>query len=292
MTRRRGECVGPRGPHGATHPGWAYRREAVVWIDSRPVRPNIIPFAGEMTRWLQRKVSAPPLHTKLAQGAIGEIANPYSYSLSAISMVICTAINDAFDFTESAKKVDVVDAEIKRIRLESELTLYAARFCEAAIKQMLYCTQVPARLYERASMGQLLALECENCKKAGKERHDISLLGSLAHRFFLCHILDNCAIDHLQLVARRRNQEAAHSDSQSIHPRTAADSRKHLAASLSAIGQELGHMANHIGEIEAKVIAETELFIKSYPRPSPWDALSRIPVRDLDQYPQDVAGNA
>lgn len=286
------KCRVPRGPHGATHQVWAYRREAVVWIDDKPLKPNIIPFAGEMARWLQRKVSALPLHTKLTNGAIGEVTNPYSYSLSAISIVIGTAINDAFEFAESAELIDAVDAEVKRIRLESELTLYAARFCEAAIKQMLYCTQVPARMYERASMGQLLARECDHCKKAGREKHDISLLGSLAHRFFLCHMLDNCAIDHLQLVARRRNQEAAHSDSQSIHPRSASESREHLTRSLSEIGQELGHMADHIGEIEAKVIAETELFICSYPRPSPWGELSRIPVRNLDQYPREDSDDA
>jgi hypothetical protein len=256
------------------------------------VKPNIIPFAGEMALWLRRKVSALPLHTQLSHGAVGEIDNPYSYSLSAISLVIGTAVNDAFDFTESAELVNAVDAEVKRIRLESELTLYAARFCEAAIKQMLYCTQVPAWMYERASMGQLLARECPDCKKAGREGHDISLLGSLAHRFFLCHMLDNCAIDHLQLVARRRNQEAAHSDSQSIHPRSAVESRMHLADSLSEIGQELGHMADHIGEIESKVIAETELFIRSYPKPSPWDELSRISVRDLDQYPREDSSDA
>lgn len=115
------------------------------------------------------------------------------------------------------------------------------------------------------------------------------MLGSLAHRFFLCHVLDNCAIDHLQLVARRRNQEAAHSHSQSIHPRTARESRKHLAESLSEIGRELGHMADHIGEIEAKVIAETELFIRSYPNPSPWGELGKIPVRNLEQYQREDA---
>lgn len=292
MANRSDGCRVPRGPHGATHQVWAYRREAVVWAHDRPMKPNIIPFAGEMALWLQQKVLALPLHTKLERGVIGEISNPYSYSLGAISIVIATAINDAYEFVESKEETDAVDAEVVRIRLESELTLYAARFCEAAIKQMLYCTQVPARMYEKASMGQLLARECNDCKKAGKERHDISLLGSLAHRFFLCRMLDSCAIDHLQLVARRRNQEAAHSDSQSIHPRSAAESRKHLAESLSEIGQEFGHMADHISEIEAKVIAETELFIRSYPKPSPWSELSRIPVRNLEQYQREDAGDA
>jgi len=292
MAKSSDACKVPRGPHGATHQVWAYRAEAVIWIDDKPVKPNIVPFGHQMALWLRQRVLALPLLTKRGQSIVGELSNPYSYSLGAISLVIGAAINDAIEFSESTEAIDPVDAEVKRIRLESELTLYAARFCEAAIKQMLYCTQIPVRMYEKASMGQLLARECDDCKKAGRERHDISLLGSLAHRFFLCRMLDDCAIDHLQLVARRRNQEAAHSDSQSIHPRSAAESRKHLAASVSEIGHELGHMADHITEIEAKMIAETELFIRSYPKPSPRGELSKIPVRNLDQYSRGGSGIA
>lgn len=287
MAERKNNCRGPRGVHEATHPAWGYRREALVWINNKPLKSNLIPFASEMALWLRQKSSGLPLHTKFSEGVIGEVTNPYSYSLGTISVGIGAAISDAFDFVESAEEMDAIDAEVKRIRLESELTLNAARFCEATIKQMLYCTQFPPRMYEKAAMGQLLAQECENCRKAGRQRHDLSLLGSLAHRFFLCHILDNCAVDHLQLVARRRNLEAAHSDSQSIHPRGARESREQLAGALSEIGQELGHMADHIGLIESKMIAETALCVRTYPRWPAWDDLSRIPVRDLDQYPQE-----
>lgn len=288
MSKANNGCKAARGPHGATHQEWAYRSEAVVWVDRKPVKPNIIPFASEMALWTQQKVAALPLHTKLTQGIVGEPSNPYTYSLSAMSLAVGATINDAFEFSESTEPVDSVDAEVRRIRFESELIIYAARFCEAAIKQMLFCTQIPKVMYERASMGKLLASECEECKKAGKQRHDISLLGSLAHRFFLCHMLDGCAIDHLQMVARRRNLEAAHSESQSIHPRTATESRNHLARSLAEIGYELGHMADHIGKIEEKMIGETELFIRSYPNVSPRGELARIPVRNLDQYPHDA----
>ncbi|MFI8735192.1 hypothetical protein ACIGKM_04685 [Ectopseudomonas toyotomiensis] len=288
---KKNDCRTPRGPHGATHQTWTYRPEAVVWIDGQPLKPNLIPFAGEMTRWLGQKISGLPLHTKLSQDIPGEVNNPYSYSLGAISIVIATIINDIVEFVESTDLIDIVDAEVTRIRLESELALYAARFCEASIKQMLYCTHIPAEMYTKASMGQLLARNCEDCRKAGRDGHDISLLGSLAHRFFLCHALDNCAIDHLQLVARRRNQEAAHSESQSIHPRSAKESREHLSNYLKEVGHELGHMADHIGEIEGKMILETEVFIRNYPNPSPLSELSKIPVRDLDQYQQEKPDN-
>lgn len=287
MNESKKKCVKPRGAHGATHQEWMYRPEAVIWVDGNPIKPNLVPFAKEMTLWLQQKINSLPLHTKLEQGIVGELSNPYSYSLSALSLSITAIINDAFEFAEASELMNPIDVEIQRIRFESELIIYSARFCEAAIKQMLYCTQFPEKLYELAPMGKLLAQECEDCRKSKKERHDISLFGSLAHRFFLCHVLDGCAIDHLQIVARRRNLEAAHSESQSLHPRTANESRHHLVLSIKDIGQELGHMAEHIGTIEEKMIQETMLFIRSYPNTSPQIELEKIPVRNLQQYIQE-----
>jgi hypothetical protein len=242
-----------------------------------------------MALWTQRKVSVLPLLTKLSAERLDQPTNPYTYSLCAISLALCCAINDSADFSTSATPIDPINAEIARIRYESELVIYSARFCEAAIKQMLYCTQVPAKMYAKASMGQLLARQCEQCTKDGKEGHDISLLGALAHRYFLCHVFDGCAFDHLQMVARRRNLEAAHSESQSIHPRTSEESRAHLAKSLDEIGYELGHMAEHIGSIEEKVIAEAKLYVRCHPSTPSIDALSRIPMRWLDQYHSKLA---
>ena len=284
MTEPKKDCISHRGPHGATHPEWEYRREAAIWVGDLPVKPNIVPFAGEMSLWTQQKITEMPLHTAESSNLTCHPNNPYTYSLGAISLALCGVINDAYSFAESEKPIAPVDAEIARIRYESELIIYAARFCEATIKQMLYCTAIPKNLYGKASMGQLLARECLDCKKAGKQGHDISLLGALAHRFFLCDILDKCAFDHLQIVSRRRNLEAAHSESQSIQPRTAAESRKHLAKSLDEVGYELGHMADHIGKIEEKIIEEINLVISSYPSRPPFEQLSRIPVRCLDQY--------
>jgi len=278
--------VSRRGAHGATHIEWAYRREAIIWIDEKPIKPNLIPFAKEMALWLQQKINSLPLHTNLEQDVVGALGNPYTYSLSALSLSIAAILDDAFDFCESTESMHPVDAEIQRIRFESELIIYAARFCEAAIKQMLYCTQTPAKMYESASMGKLLAQECDGCRKHGRMRHDISLLGSLAHRFFLCRMLDECAIDHLQIIARRRNLEAAHSESQSIQPRTESESKAHLTRSIKEIGQELGHMADHIGTIEDKIVAEVMLAIRSYPKAPTYIELAKIPVRDFEQYGQ------
>lgn len=288
MQVRNYKCKAPRGPHGATHTDWAYRREAVIWVDGSPARPNMVPFAREMSLWTKQITPSLPVHTKLDQGVDGELDNPYVYSLGALTLSIGAIINDAFDFSESNSPIDPINAEIQRIRFESELVIYSVRFCEAAIKQMLYCTQVPKEMYERASMGKLLAQECVDCKDNGRPRHDISLLGSLAHRFFLCHMLDGCAIDHLQLFARRRNLEAAHSESQSIHPRTAVESRMHLDKSIREIGGELGHLADHLGEIEENMIREMEVFIENYPGVPSHEELMKIPVRNLEQYGHDT----
>jgi len=184
MQARDYKCKAQRGPHGATHTDWVYRREALMWLYGRPVKPNMVPFAQEMSLWTKQKIPSLPVHTKLDQEAEVGLDNPYVYSLGALALSIGAILNDAFEFSESAEPIHPIDAEIQRIRFESELVIYSVRFCEAAIKQMLYCTQVPKEMYERASMGKLLAQECTDCKKAGKQRHDISLLGSLAHRFF------------------------------------------------------------------------------------------------------------
>ena len=286
MNAKRDSRKPPRGPHGASHQKWWYSREAVVWVDGKPAKPNMVPFAREMSLWLQQKVGGLPLHTKRKEVAPDAFSNPYTYSLGALSLAIGEVINDAYQFSESNAEIDPVDAEVKRIRFEAELTISAARFCEAAIKQMLFCTNFDKKMYEKAPMGKLLACECEACKKGGAVRHDISLLGSLAHRFFLCRAIDGCAVDHLQLVARRRNQEAAHSESQSVEPRSAEETRKRLEKTINEIGHELGHMAGHIGDIEEKMIAEINLFVYSFPEYPHWAGLAAIPVRDLDQYPR------
>ena len=286
MNVKRG-CEKFRGAHGATHQEWAYRDEAIIWVNDHPSAPNLIPFSKEMALWTQQKSSSLPVHTSRDKGMTGQPTNPYTYSLAALTLSIAAILQDAFDFSESTTDIRPIDAEISRIRYESELIIYTARFCEAAIKQMLYCTQIPAKLYERASMGKLLAQECEGCKREGKQRHDISLLGSLAHRFFLCRMLDDCAIDHLQIVARRRNLEAAHSESQSIHPGSADESKKNLAIKIKEIGHDLGHMADHIGMIEEKIIAEIKLYILSYPELPSIEDLSRIPIINPERYHQN-----
>ena len=262
----------------------------MIWLGDKPVRPNLVPLANKMKQWTRQMGDGIPVLTEESAKLVCQPNNPYAYSLGSIALALCTTINDAYDFAESSEAINPIDAEVARIRFESELIIFAARFCEAAIKQLLYCTSFPTKLYAKASMGQLLARDCEDCRKAGFARHDISLVGALAHRFFLCHLFENCAFDHLQLVARKRNLEAAHSESQSLNPRTAKETRDQLAKAINEIGYDLGHMADHIGAVEVKILAELDLIVRDFPeRPDYGDLLS-VPVRWVGQfYPEKMA---
>jgi len=261
-----------QGPHAASHPAWAFRREAAVWIVDRPSHANLLPVAAEMCEWTRQKLPGLSVCTE-AEKQLGSFTNPYTFHATAIAVALAEVINSAHEFATSDAPMEPLAAEIERIRLNNELVLYIARFCEATIKQMLFCTQIPRRLYKRASLGQLLSIDCHSCRKSGRDRHEISLLGALAHQYFLCDSLDSCVFVHLQIVGRRRNLESAHSDSQTLHVRDATQSRTQLAGVLKAVGEELGHMADHIGQIEKRMISEIEAYLMHYPREPTVDEL-------------------
>ena len=275
-------CNTTRGPHGATHPAWKVSRDAFIWDGATPKAPNLLPFAADMSLWTQRKLSSLPLIVHQSSNLPCQPSNPYTYSLATISTAIAQTLSEAIAFAESSEYIDNLSAEITRIRYESELVIFATRFCEAAIKQMLYCTNFPKKLYKNAGMGPLLSQECRPCK-ASTNAHDVSLLGALAHRYALCHTLDFCAFDHLALLARRRNLETAHSDAQHLYPRTIIESRSKMKRTILDIGSELGHMADHLGAIEDKMIKEINLIIQAYPSPPKSGDLWKIPVRQIDQ---------
>jgi hypothetical protein len=268
-----------RGPHGAAHPPWAFRREAAIWIDHIPVEPNMIPVATEMLGWLKRERHEVAVLTEIERAEPHTWTNPYTYHASSLGVALSAVINDAAAFSRSDEDMDALDAEVQRIRLHTELVLYSARFCEAAIKQMLFCTSLPRRFYKRASLGQLLAIDCDVCRKAEQPTHDISLLGALAHRYYLCHELEGCVIEHLQLVARRRNLEVAHSDTLSIHPRTASASRQQMSTALDDIVGLFAHMLEHIAKIEQRMMAENNLFLRRWGRMPSLEEFMRIPAR-------------
>lgn len=264
-----------RGAHAASHPDWDLRREAFIWADGVPIAPNLVPFADEMRNWLSQKGQLSVVTEETRRHPLG-YTNPFTYHAATIGAGLGAAVNAAFAFTESTESLDPLDAEVERIRLHSELVINVARFCEAAIKQLLHCSTIPRRLYVRATLGQLLALDCDACRKAGQPTHDISLLGALAHRYFECLALEHCVLDHLKIVGERRKMDAAHSSAPILNPRDAATSRAELRAVLDEVGHGLGHMADHIGIYERKLLAELNLVILGWPNSPSIDALSCV----------------
>lgn len=266
--------------HAAMHPAWRLRKQSAIHQGQLPWAPNLVPIAGEMCQWLQQKGHI-SLIMEAERGRPLSFTNPYTYSASSLAAQLASAINQTANFATSDSTVDPIEAELQRIRLESELILQLARFCEAAMKQMLYCTNFDERLYKRASMGHLLAFDCPDCRKDGKPHH-VSLLGALAHHYFDCPMLESCLFDHLAFAGTRRNKHAAHSESAAPSLVSAEESRAAAKVCLDEVGQELGHMCQHIGEIERKMTAEIRLWINYFPEIPPFDHFMRIPVRVSD----------
>lgn len=268
--------------HAAIHPPWMLRPEAAIYVRGRPVGINLVPAAYEMCKWLQQKGHL-SLLTEAQRGRPFGATNPYSYSATSLGAQLGATINDLSDFADGSRELPLVEAELHRIRLESELTLQFARFCEACMKQMLYCTNIDERQYRKAAMGKLLAFDCRPCRKAGQP-HFVSLLGALAHHYFECQVIEKCLFDHLAFIASRRNHESAHSDAQAPRHLSVADSRLEGRRTLMEIGRELVHMCQHLGTIEQKMVTEIGLFVRHAPDMPPMHELSRVPVRLSDLF--------
>ena len=249
-------------PNIAYHFDWEFRHEAAMWSDQKAIAPNFHPLATEFRQWLLREGKF-SVFADNHKGATFSITNPYTYSASVIAAVLARSINASHEFAQSTVETDATEADIERIRLYNEQVLYVARFCEATIKQLLYCTQIPRKYYEDAALGALLASDCKSCRKAGKPSHKNSMLGSLAHRYGLCLAFDHCLIEHLKLVNRRRNLEAAHSDTQALNIRSAEESRLQLERDSLEVGNEFVHMLKHIGDLEIMMSNEIKSRIRS-----------------------------
>jgi len=251
----------PKPSHAdAAHVLWGFRKEALIWDDDRPVALNLQPLAGDLRKWLLRSGELPAF-TDRSQTQPRACTNPYTYHSSALATCLAAIINDSHEIATRTDAVNDLDVEVARVRIYSEIVLYVARICEALTKQLLFCTQIPSAYYDGATLGRLLSTECRECKSAGTRRHKLSLLGSLAHRYHLCHTFDGCLAEHVKLVARRRNVEAAHSAAPLLIVRTAAESRAQLTTDVLAVANEFIHMLQHLSEIEASMIREIEMAV-------------------------------
>ena len=239
----------------AYHVKWGFRREAFIWSPNAQTGINFHPIATELRQWLLRKGRFSVFAKEHMEEPYAH-SNPYTYRASLLAAILADVINDSHAEATSTAPVDPMEADIRRVRIYNEQILYTARICEALIKQLLYCTQIGKKYYENAALGALLSTECRGCKSSGAKRHKLSLLGSLAHRYHLCLPFEHCLFEHLKIVTRRRNVEAAHSDVQVLQIRTAATSRQQLQADSVEAGEELVHMLQHISDLEQKMLGE------------------------------------
>lgn len=186
----------------------------------------------------------------------GGYTNPYTFNGAALSVILGRVINASHEYatTETPDHTEA-DAEIERLRLYNEVLIHTARMCEVAIKQLLYCTQIPESQYERMALGQLLESPCRACKrKDGKTPHLVSHLGTLAHPFHLCLEFDRCAMDHMDLVNKLRNSQAAHSGIQNLNIRSAKESKEQLLKDSDEVLSGFLHMLSHLEKLEESML--------------------------------------
>lgn len=244
----------------AYHVEWGFRPEALRRRNGIPIGVNLYPIATEFHQWMLRKGQLSVFAEEDRQRC-DAYSNPYTYHCSSLATILAVAINDSHSMASSSAPLDAMVAEVQRIRIYNEQVLYIARLCEALIKQLLYCTQIGARYYKDVSLGGLLSTECRGCKGSGAKRHKLSLLGSLAHRYGLCLPFEKCLFEHLKIVGRRRNVEAAHSEAQLLKIRSAPASREQLMIESLDAGNELVHMLQHISDLENHMIRELEAVV-------------------------------
>ncbi|WP_139227366.1 hypothetical protein [Pseudoxanthomonas sp. YR558] len=240
--------------HG-THHAWIFRPHAFRWAGPQIVGINFVPLAKDMRAWFLQQGNLPILSTA-DYLEIDSYYNPYAYSGSALALAMARVVNAFHDFTTvESPELDETDTEIERIRLYNEIILYSARICEVAIKQLLYCTNIPESRYRRMALGALLESPCPSCKeKNGAKPHQVSLVGTLAHPFHLCLEFEHCAMDHMDLVNRLRNSQAAHSGIQALKIRSIKESKENLLVDGEKILSGFLHMLSHLQTLEERML--------------------------------------
>jgi hypothetical protein len=242
--------------HGAHHT-WSYHPNAFRWAGERVAGVNLLPLASEMRGWmLQRgRLSLMPTPEPAANGGF---TNPYTASGITLKLVMARIINASHEYaTTETPDHNEVEAEVERVRLYNEVLIYSARLCEAVIKQLLYCTQIPETRYKRMALGALLESPCPTCKRQnGKKPHFVSLVGTLAHPYHLCLEFEHCAMNHMDLVNRLRNSEAAHAGVQHLNIRSVGASKSQLVQDSQEALDGFLHMLSHLEDLERSMLLD------------------------------------
>lgn len=240
-----------------SHHSWSYRQHAFRWSGEKIAGVNLLPLAGEMRAWMQQRgqLSLMPAPTPRSRGGF---TNPYTTSGVTLQLLMGGIIRAAHEYTTTnTPNHNELDAEVERVRLYNEVLMYSARLCEAAIKQLLYCTQIPESRYGRMALGALLESPCPDCKRqSGKTPHMVSFVGTLAHPFHLCLEFEQCAMDHMFLVNRLRNSEAAHSGVQPFNIRSVEASKLQLMQDSQEVLEGFVHILSHVEDLERRMLAD------------------------------------
>lgn len=222
---------------------------------------NIYPFATELRKWLRQEPSKLPVIFPGEQ----YLMNPFSHHSSRLVSIFIDVVNDFSDFINSRDKTNLKEPwkiDLKRIRIASEMILYAVRICESLFKQLLYCTQFDPKRYWNKPLGPLLAQRCLACK--GKNKHQVSIVGSLAHRYKLCGQYEQCLQVDLKYLNKLRNSQAAHATVDKDAVSSTIEKAWITAENYcNDIGSKFIHMLGHISEIELAMINEAENRLKS-----------------------------
>jgi len=253
-----GKHVPHKGRNTAYHIPWTFRREALIWNDSQPVRANFFPFGTQLKNWLLRQ----PWNLPVLASADRRFSNPYTNDASALASIFTFVVNDGDALSKGMGTLSSYEAECRRVRLLSEKVLYAARLCEAFIKQLLYCTDFSEETYRGSALGSLLSKDCRGCRSSKGAPHRLSLLGSLAHHYGLCHTYEGCLEGHITAANRRRELESAHSGVGTFAHGENVERRRQFNEEFTRIGNNLVHMLSHISEIEVQMLLEVENFIR------------------------------
>jgi len=240
--------------HGIHH-SWSYRPHAFRWAGERIAGVNLLPLAGEMRSWMLQRGQLSLMPTP-EPPTNGRFTNPYTASGVTLQLLLGRIINASHEYaTTQTPDHNEVDAEVERIRLYNEVLMYSARLCEVVIKQLLHCAQIPESRYIRMALGALLESPCPTCKRqTGGKPHLVSWVGTLAHPFRLCLQFEHCAMDHMDLVNRLRNSEAAHASVPHLNVRSVEASKSQLAQDSQDALNGFVHMLSHLGDLERRMI--------------------------------------
>ena len=237
----------------AYHVPWDFRPEA-IFLSNKPPTMNFWALATNLRDWMTQQDQ---LRYSTSYEKPDRFANPHTQAGALLNVVYATVLNEAHSFANDRSAIDAVEAEIKRVRLNTDLTLYSARICECHIKQLVFLTTLAYDSYDKASLGELLTRWCTSCGVSNnKKRHRMSLLGSLSHRYHLCHEYEGCLAVRTRMVNRRRNFEAAHSGVMKFYPKDAKHVRRKFKGELQRSSTDFLHVLNHIADIEQRIIEE------------------------------------